>query len=218
MNGWDDYLSVTVELDTVRRRAANAVASQETAAEHARRDIGVARQRIALQRSRLAEAATRAGRVPLPVEPSPTEVNAASYAVTATAVDPTPGIASAIKGAWTTLDGADAVLSGIADDPSGPGVLRDWPTAARNALPYGWYAMLATIALVIINVVAESPSASFIALAFDFFVPAGAFVLGLISVGLVFGADRNGRVSRSPGLGLAICAVPLVIGVLLSVF
>ena len=64
--------------------------------------------------------------------------------------------------------------------------------------------MLAPIALVVINGVAgRPPGPASSRSSFDLIVPAGASLLGLISVGLVFGAGRDGRKPAQAGaLGL----------------
>lgn len=64
----------------------------------------------------------------------------------------------------------------------------------------------------------DPPWASGVALIFDLIVPAGAYLLGLLTVGLVFGPGRDGRKRRGVFIGAAICAVPLLLGLVLSVF
>jgi hypothetical protein len=218
VTAWDEYVGAAVELDTVRRNAAAAVASQERAAQAARTELAGVRQRIALQRARIVDVANRAGRTPPDVEPLPADRLDAATLVPSSVMDPTPGVSAALKSAWAVLDTADRTLAIAADAPPG-GLLADWPPVARNALPYAWYALLAVIALVFINAFAgTSPSARVVALGFDVAVPFGAFLLGVASIGLLYTPDRHGRKPRNAALGLLICAIPLVVGVALSVF
>lgn len=215
---WDDYVAALDELDQVRRTAATAVASQERAGHAARNELAGVRKRIALQRARLVDAGNRAGRSMPGLEPQPPDRASASAQLPASVMDPTPGVSAALAGAWATLDAADTSLTIAAESPSGAGLLADWPTPARNALPYGWYALVAVIALVVINAFASSPSARVFALGLDLLVPAAAFLLGAVSIGLLYGRDQHGRKPRSVPLGLLICAVPVVIGIGLSIF
>jgi hypothetical protein len=238
VNRWEDYRAAAVQLDEVRREAAAAVAAQQAAAEAAAAELAGVRQRIVLQRIRLTEVATRVARsVPL-IEPQETERSAAAAMVASVTSDPTPGINAALQGARATLDAADATLSVAADTPAG-GILSSRSPAVRNGLVYGWYAVLALIALVEINAIAgASPQANLILVLFALLVPAGSWLLGWTSVKLLFGKatkDFGGTAIGLPGaapetgltavltspsgavLGALICGVPLAVGVALSV-
>jgi hypothetical protein len=217
MTAWDEYAAAVGELDTVRRNEAAAVASQERAAQAARVELAGVRHRIALQRARIGDVATRAGRPAPMMEPQPLDRAAAAILVPGSVMDPTSGVSAALKGAVAALDAADTALVIASDAQSGGGLLADWPPVARNALPYGWYAFLAVIALVFINSFATSPSGHVLALGFDLALPFGAFLLSVASIGLLYAPDRSGRKPRSIALGLLICAIPLVIGVGMSV-
>lgn len=239
MNRWEDYRAAAVQLDEVRREAAAAVTAQQAAAAAAAAELAGVRQRILLQRTRLTEVATRVARsVPL-IEPQEAERSAAAAMVASVTSDPTPGINAALQGARATLDAADATLSVAADAPAGGGILSSRSPAVRNGLVYGWYAVLALIALVEINAIAgASPQANLIVVLFALLVPAGSWVLGWTSVKLLFGKatkDFGGTAIGLPGaapdtgltavltspsgavLGALICAVPLAVGVALSV-
>jgi hypothetical protein len=219
MTAWTDYVAATGQLDTVRQDAAAAVATQERSVAAARTELAGVRQRALLQRSRLTDLAGRYANLVPVVDPLPDDRAVAAGLLPSPVADPTPGVSAALKAAWATLDAADVTLSAVADGGSRAGLLPDWPPAARNAIPYLWYSMLAIIALIIINAFAgNSPNAGVVALFFDFTVPVGAFVLGLVSVGLVFGPGPDGRKRRGAGIGALICCVPLLIGVMLSVF
>jgi hypothetical protein len=218
LTAWDEYVGAIAELDVARRNAAAAVASQEQAASTARTELAAVRQRIALQRARIVDIANRAGRPAPEVQPQPADKSAAAVLVPASVMDPTPGVSAALRGAVAALDAADATIAVAAEAPSGGGLLSNWAPVARNAVPYGWYALLAVIALVFINAfVGSSPSAQVVAFGFDLAVPFGAFLLAVVSISLLFGPDRTGRKQRSIALGLLICAVPLVVGLALTV-
>jgi hypothetical protein len=219
MTAWDEYVAAVTELDTVRRDAATAVAGQESAVRDARAELARVRARVGLQRTRLGAVSESLGR-PVPVlDPEPADRAAAVHLVPPSVMDPTPAVSAALKGAWAGLDAADATVTIAAEAPSGDGFLASWPPPARNALPYAWYALLALIALVIVNGFAgSSPSAAVVALGFDLVVPAGAFLLGALSIGLLYGQTRDGRSRRSVVLGVMICVIPMLIGIALSVF
>lgn len=218
MNSWDEYLTTVRQLDTVRREAAAAVAAQQNAATFAEQELGGVRLRIALQRSRLTDVAGRLTRTPPVIEPFATERTAATSTVEAISTDPAPGINAALKGARATLDAADATLSVVANAAPRSGLLPDWSPVARNALTYAWYALLSLVALVAIDTLAgESPEAKVIATGLAFVVPVGAWILGWLSIGLLFGLDARGRKPRSPLLGAAICFVSIFAGFVLSV-
>jgi hypothetical protein len=215
---WTAYVGAIGELDVARRNAAAAVASQEEAARAARAELAGVRQRIALQRARIVDVANRAGRSAPDLTPQPTDQSTAALLIPVSVMDPTPGVTAALRGAVATLDAADTALTDAADAPSGSGLLAGWAPSARNAIPYAWYALLALVALVFINAYAgDSPSAQFVAFGFDLAVPFGAFLLGVLSIGLLFARDRDGRKPRSIALGVLICAVPLLVGLALTV-
>jgi hypothetical protein len=215
---WDKYMAAVAEMEVARRNAAAAVASQEAAARAARAELASVRQRIALQRARIVDVASRAGRTAPELAPLPADQTTAALLIPVSVMDPTPGVTAALRGAVATLDAADTALTDAADAPAGGGLLAGWAPTARNAIPYGWYALLALVALVFINAYAgNSPSAQFVAFGFDLAVPFGAFLLGVVSIGLLFARGRDGRKPRSIALGVLICAVPLVAGLALTV-
>jgi len=239
MRRWDDYRAAAAQLDEVRREAAAAVAGQQAAAAQAANDLANIRQRIVLQRTRLTEVAGRVAKtVPL-IEPLEAERAAAAAIVASVTSDPTPGINAALQGVRATLDAADATLSVAADAPTGGGVLSRRSPAVRNSIVYGWYALFALIALIEINAIAgASPQANLVVVLLAVVVPAGSWLLGWASVKLLFGnatKDFGGTAIGLPGaapltgvpaalaspsgavLGAVICAVPLGIGLWLSV-
>ena len=131
-------------------------------------------------------------------------------------MDPTPGVRAALTAARAALEASDATITIAAEAPSGGGLLPSWLPARRNAIPYAWYALLATIALLFINGSAGGTAgARAVAVAFDLAVPAGIPAGGGEHRPAVR-THRDGRKPKNLRLGLVICAVPLALGVALS--
>jgi hypothetical protein len=231
MTAWDEYVAALVQLDEVRREADTSAEAQRASMRAATDELTTVRARIALQRGRLTEVAALA-REPAPgVDPLPTERQAAAAVVAPATSDPTPGVGVAIQGIRATLDAADATLSAVAAGGGERAFLPGWSPPARHALIYGWHALLALVAVVeIATIVGTSPQAQLLAAACAVAVPAGAWLLGWITVRVLLGAGdqgttqrrgpRSGRGTRgSHGglLGAAICAVPVLVGMFMSV-
>jgi hypothetical protein len=208
---WTGYATAVRGLDQLRRDAIAAVASQQAAAEHVRDRINQARDRAASQRSEFAQVAARLA-VPTPgLEPDASRAgDETTDAGALTRMD------AALQEASEHLDEADATLAGLAQRPSRTGLLGRWPTPLRNALVYFWYAALALIAIVEIDHVGgPSARAGTVVLAFAIGLPAVAWAVGWLSVGVLFSGDRgDGR--RSLWLGVTINVVSLVAGLLLA--
>ena len=252
MNRWDEYLAATVRLDEVRRESAATVAAQQATAGATVAELAAVRQRISLQRTRLVEVATSLGRaVPL-LEPVDAE-RAAVVALTgqspigaANAVghapsdaqaarrsiaDATADITVALQRVRMTLDASDATLSAATSTPAQRGLLASRPAGVRNAIVYGWFALLALVAVIEINsIVGDSFQASVVIAVFSLIVPAGAWILGWLTLRLLFGragamegsaiGRRLGDTAyRPPGgvVGAMLCAVPLIVGLVLSI-
>jgi hypothetical protein len=255
MNRWDEYLAATVRLDEVRRESAATVAAQQATAGATLSELAAVRQRISLQRTRLVEVATGLGRaVPL-LEPldaeratvvaltgqSPIGVAATSNAVgrapsdaqaaRQSIADATADITVALQRVRMTLDASDATLSGATSTPAQRGLLASRPAGVRNAIVYGWFALLALVAVIEINsIVGDSFQASVVVAVFSLIVPAGAWILGWLTLRLLFGragvmegsaiGRRLGDTAyRPPGgvVGAMLCAVPLIVGLVLSI-
>lgn len=145
--------------------------------------------------------------------------------------DATADIAVALQRVRTTLDAADATLSSVTSTPAQRGLLAGRPPGVRNAIVYGWFALLALVAVIEINsIVGDSLQASVVVAVFSLIVPAGAWVLGWITLRLLFGraaATETSVVGRhlddaayrpSGGVvGAMLCAVPMIIGLILSI-
>jgi hypothetical protein len=231
MTPWDEYVATVVQLDGVRREADTSAEAQRTAVRAASEELATVRARIALQRGRLTDIAALARQPSPAIEPLPTEREAAAAVVAPATSDPTPGVGVAIQGIRATLDAADATLSAVAAGGDGRAFLPGWPPAARYALVYGWHALLALVAVIeIANIVGTSPQAQLLVAACAVAVPAGAWLLGWITVRVLFGAgdQASGRHRGPPPgarargsnggiLGAAICAVPVLVGMFMSV-
>jgi len=239
MSPWDEYVAALTVLDEVRRDADTSAEAQRVAVRAASDDLATVRARIALQRGRLSEVAALA-RQPSPgFEPLPAERVAAAAVVAPATSDPTPGVGVAIQGIRATLDAADATLSVVATGGDERRFLAGWSPAARHGLVYGWHALFALVAVVEISVIlGASPQAKLLAAGAALLIPAGAWLLGWITVRVLFGVDdvASGRHRGPPGrgggrgpgggsrggahgglLGAVICAVPLLVGMFLSI-
>jgi hypothetical protein len=218
-DAWDRYAVTARALDQLRREAAAVVVGQQDAANAAQEQIAVVRQRVALQRSRFTDVSSRLSTPPPKLDPL--EADRASVVGFASPparnADPTAGISAALRNATATLDAADATLSSVADRPARAGLLGSWPPPARNAIVYLWYSVLAMIAIAEIDHIGgPSSQAGLVVAAFSIVAPLVAWAVAWLSVGVVFAADANGKRRRSAWLGLLICAIPLVVGLLLS--
>jgi hypothetical protein len=145
--------------------------------------------------------------------------------------DATADIAVALQRVRTTLDAADATLSSATSTPAQRGLLAGRPPGVRNAIVYGWFALLALVAVIEINsIVGDSLQASVVIAVFSLIVPAGAWMLGWITLRLLFGlaaatettvAGRHlGDTAYRPSggmVGAMLCAVPLIVGLILSI-
>jgi hypothetical protein len=255
MNRWDEYLAATARLDEVRRESAATVAAQQATAGATTAELAAVRQRMSLQRTRLVEVATGLGRAVPPLEPvdreraavgaltgispigvagiTPDAVGYAPIDVPArrSIADATADITVALHRVRTTLDASDATLSSVAGTPSQRGLLASRPAGVRNAIVYGWFALLALIAVIEINsIVGDSLQASVVIAVFSLIVPAGAWILGWLTLRLLFGragamessvvGRRLGNTAYRPSggvVGAMLCAVPLIVGLILSI-
>lgn len=206
---WEDYLASARELDECRRQAASAAAAQESAVEAVRRELAGVQRRAALGQARLRDVAIRAGLPPpavLPVGP------------VRPAADPDQASA-ALRAARAGLDAADAALS-EAENPSGAVPLAGWSPAARNSLVYGGFAFVVLIAQVILLLAVSGTATSVLAMGCAVVLPVFGYGLAWLTVGLIFHGAKGatsrrvtgwGPVERTPVLGAAICAAPVVL-------
>jgi hypothetical protein len=207
MGAWEEYLEAAQRLDAVRREAATARATEAAAAQDVQRELGALRQRLGLQRGRLVDISRRAG--------IPDLQFAAAQAATPTADlagAPPAGAGAhvaAVRAARERIDAADALLSEV-DGPSlAGGPLASWPPARRNAVVYGAFALLVLVLQVILFVAAPSGAASVLAIGCGAVLPIIGFGLAWVGVGLLFQGGE--RVDRTPWLGAAISAAPILL-------
>lgn len=196
MTAWDDYLAAAQRLDAVRRDASAAMATQTTAVQAAHHELALVRQRLALQHARLSDLASRAG---MPTPPLSPDLRLPD--------PPDPASASAmLRGAFTDLDAADAAMSEADTGTVTRGPLPDLPQTARNLLVYGGFALVVLITQLVLYFAVSGTVTSVAALACGATLPAIGFGASLLTVGLLYG-----KVNRTPVLGAAVSAAPVVL-------
>ena len=205
MTPWEEYLEAARELDDERRTAAAALAEQSTMLRSAREELTTVHQRIGLQQGRFADVGARRGvRVPA-LNPTDAEVDAAL------APDSDPAaVLAALRHARSTLDSADADLTTV-DGRGGHGRLADRPAALRNLVVYGAFALIVLALQIILFLVTSERSLPLLAPVCGLVLPLLAFVLGWLTVGLVYSPDGTGPVDRTPLVGALVCLVAPVL-------
>jgi hypothetical protein len=118
VTAWGDYLAAAQRLDVVRREVASMVDKRASAAGAARADLSLVRQRIALQRARLLQAAADAGAPPPQTDPAENDVPSVRYRRAARS----EAVQAAVRRSAAILAEAEAVLSTV--DEKGTGWLR----------------------------------------------------------------------------------------------
>jgi hypothetical protein len=196
---WDDYLTAARRLDEVRRQAASVVAEQAASVQAARQELATVRHRIGLQRARLLDVARRAG-IPTP-----------ALVPTGSAPEPTDPAATvaALRAARGDLDAADASIAQFDRPDLAGGPLADWPVPRRNAVVYGAFAVAVLIVQLILFFGVTGTATSVLATACSAVLPIFGYGLAWLTVGLVF--RTRGRGDRTPVLGAAISAVPVLL-------
>jgi hypothetical protein len=227
---WAEYLAATQRLARVRREASAAAAERQAAIQAAQGELAHVRGRLALHLREwprlgvpLSDLAPTAGSTPAAgaVPEAPATGTALATAPVAAGTTPTAGTTSAAAGTTSAaagaptiggtpaevldalrrtrsmVDEADALVMGR---PSG---LAGLPAAVRNLFVYGPFAFMALAAqLLLLSLGGENPV--YLPLC-GLVLPAAAFGLGFVMVGLVFPAPPGGRVNRTPVLGAAVC-------------
>jgi hypothetical protein len=206
MTAWDEYLDAAHRLDAIRTEAATARAAEAIAAADLRHELGALRQRIGLQRGRLLGIARRGG---LP-DPQLTDPQAATMAAAPAGTETAIGAqVTAVRAARERLDTADALLSEVDGPNLGTGPLATWSTARRNAVVYGAVAVVVLIIQVSLFVAAPSGAGTVLATACGAVLPIIGYAVAWLAIGVLF--HGNGRVERTPWLGAAICAAPILL-------
>lgn len=192
---WEEYLAATGRLDAVRREAVTTAAERQAAVQAARGELAQVRERLALQQREWPGLGVPITRLQHPVAPETVGAGPAE-------------ILSALRHARSMVDEADAL---VMSPPAGPARL---PPPLRNLLVYAPLALLVLIAqLVVVSFVDETP---FYLPLIGLVMPAVAFGLGFLTIGLVFPAQPGaqpggGRLDRTPILGAAVCLASVLL-------
>jgi hypothetical protein len=196
MGAWEEYQAAAQRLDRVRRDAATAVAEQAAAVQAARHDLAAVRQRLALQHARITDLAARAGLPPPVLTPDPPAPEPAG-----------PVAAKALlHNATVDLDGADAAVSEVDTGTFTRGPFPDLSQPLRNAVVYAAIAVLVLLVDLWLLFAPSSSLAQVAGLGFAAILPAIGYGVALVSLPLLYG-----KVERTPVLGAAISAAPVVL-------
>lgn len=194
---WREYLAAAQRLDAVRRGAATAAAEQDRLLRAAREELTGVRARLAPQHARLRELGVPADQlVPQPAE--------SAAATTAVGLQPA-SVLAALRQARLTADAADAAA-----------LRRPRHTAAgaqawlRNLVVYGPFAATVFVVQLGLYLAVDGASLPLYAALCGLVMPAAAFGLGWLVVGLVFPPGPDGRAERTPLIGAVVCFAPVV--------
>jgi hypothetical protein len=187
---WTEYLAATRRLDAARGEAAAAVAEQQAAVQAAVGELAYVRERLALQQREW------------PRFGVPVSELVASAAAPGVGDGPT-GVLDTLRRTRSMVDQADALVLG------GQSGLAGLPPALRNLFVYGPLAFLVLVAqLVVLSTLSETP---FYLPLCGLVMPAAAFGLGFVTIGLVFPAPPGAKVERTPILGAAVCLASVLL-------
>jgi hypothetical protein len=203
---WQEYLAAARRLDAVRRGAVAAAGEQAESVQTAREELTGVRARLVPQQSRL----RGLGVSEMELLPSPPEV---AMAVRAMAGGPAAALA-ALRQARGTADAADArVVQAAGGRPLARAA--GWPPWQRNLLVYVPFALAALVGQLALSALAGAGS-PLVLLLFAALLPAAAFGVGWLTVGLVFWPGPGRRVDRTALLGGLVCLVPALLGCALA--
>jgi len=85
------------------------------------------------------------------------------------------------------------------------------PAWLRNLFVYGPFAAVVSLVQVALYLVADGPTLPAYAALCGLAMPAAAFGLGWLVIGLVFPPGPDGRPQRTPLVGAAVCLTPVVL-------
>lgn len=194
---WNEYLTAAQRLDAVRRGVAAAQGEQAQAARTAHEELAGVRARLAPQRAKLlAQGVPEAA-----LQPAPADVAVAAQAM---AGGP-PAVLAALRQARATADAADATEHGAM--PIGP--RGDTPAWLRNLIVYGPFAVVVLIVQVALYLTADTDLVLYSVLC-GLTMPAAAFGIGWLTIGLAFVPPPHEKVNRTPLFGLAVCFAPII--------
>jgi hypothetical protein len=200
---WEEYAAAARRLAAARRAAAAAAAEQQAAARAAAEELAHVRGRLALQQREWPQAGVPAA----DLAPAPAPADLAGTGGGAGAIGHRPAdVLGALRRARSMLDEADALVIG---GRSRPGELARLPPPVRNLFVYAPLAFFVLVTqLVIVSLMTETPI--YLPLC-GLVLPAAAFGLGYVAVGLVFPAPPGGKVDRTPVLGALVCLASVVL-------
>ncbi|BCB80353.1 hypothetical protein GCM10022251_04860 [Phytohabitans flavus] len=194
---WNEYVTAAQRLDAVRRGVAATVGEQTQAARAAQEELAGVRARLAPQRAKLL-----AQGVPDEVlKPSPAEVAGAAQAM---AGGP-PAVLAALRHARAVADAADETE--IGRRPVGP--RGETPAWLRNLIVYGPFAVVVLVVQLALYLTADT-DLLLSAVLCGLTMPAAAFGLGWLTIGLAFVPPPGTKIDRTPVFGLAMCFAPIV--------
>ncbi|MDQ7906933.1 hypothetical protein RB614_20685 [Phytohabitans sp. ZYX-F-186] len=194
---WNEYVTAAQRLDAVRRGVAAAAGEQAQAARSAHEELAGVRARLAPQRAKL----LAQGVPDAALTPSPAEVAGAAAAM---AGGP-PAVLAALRHARATADAADETELGRR--PVGP--RGETPAWLRNMIVYGPFAVVVLIVQVALYLAADNDLVLYAVLC-GLTMPAAAFGLGWLTIGLAFVPPPGEKIDRTPLFGIAVCFAPVV--------
>jgi hypothetical protein len=200
---WEEYLAATRRLAVVRREAAAAAAERKAAVQAAHGELAYVRERLALQQREWPGFGVPVSELSSP-PPSPRNPHLQAPAAAAPGIGESPAeVLDTLRRTRSMVDDADALVMGR---PSG---LAGLPPPLRNLFVYGPLAFLVLVAqLVVLSLLSETP---FYLPLCGLVMPAAAFGLGFVTIGLVFPAPPGGKVERTPILGAAVCLASVLL-------
>jgi hypothetical protein len=195
---WNEYVTAAQRLDAVRRGAAATATDQAQAARSASDELAGVRARLAPQRAKLlAQGVPEAA-----LQPSPAEVAGAAQAMGGGP----PAVLAALRHARATADAADGVETGTLKIARPRGETPAW---LRNLIVYGPFAAVVLIVQVALYVTADTDLVLYAVLC-GLTMPAAAFALGWLTIGLAFVPPPGQKIDRTPVFGLAVCFAPII--------
>jgi len=195
---WSEYLAAAQRLDAVRRGVAATAGEQAQAARTAHDELAGVRARLAPQRAKL----LAQGVPDAALQPSPADVAVAAQAM---AGGP-PTVLTALRQARATADAADGAEMGTLRIARPRGETPAW---LRNLIVYGPFAVVVLIVQVALYLTADTDLVLYAVLC-GLTMPAAAFGLGWLTLGLAFVPPSGEKVDRTPIFGLAVCFAPIV--------
>lgn len=194
---WNEYLAAAQRLDAVRRGVAAAAGEQAQTVRTAHEELAGVRARLAPQRAKL----LAQGVPDAALQPSPADVAGAAQAM----VGGPAVVLAALRQARATANAADATEHGAMPI----GSRGETPAWLRNLIVYGPFAVVVLIVQVALYLTADTDLVLYAVLC-GLTMPAAAFGLGWLTIGLAFVPPAGDKVDRTPLFGLAVCFAPII--------